>query len=601
MIRIALSIITLLIIASSSAQVYDDYLGAGHSEGIQVTTSSNYQAFGWDEIASGEATLNGAGMDARLMETARFLNQATNGFDNSILEEVADMDYEAWINAQVEEPYVNQHDLMYNIIDEAIEIWVAQGNNEEDYFYPGYQHFQYAWWQTNMTNSDLLRQRVSMALSEILVISLASNLEEHINGVANYQDFLIENAFGNYRDILEDVTMHPIMGVYLSHFNNPLSIDSLNIHPDENYAREIMQLFTIGLYELNTDGSYLLDGNNNPIPTYGINEIKELAKVFTGLGPGGVIDNDFGITEPYFGLTRYLCDFLEPMMMFEPFHEQGPKTLLNGFTIPSGQSGMQDIDMALDHLFDHPNVGPFLARRLIQNMVKSNPTPGYIQRVAEKFNDNGQGERGDMLTVVKAVLLDDEARSCEAINDPEQGKLRSPLQRYSQFSRYADKIGAEDMYWNTGYDFFVNTEMAPFVARSVFNFYLPDFQPNGPIADAGLYAPEYQIHNSRSSIGYINNVNSWTVNWALMYPWENVAPVYLDIYRYEELARDPEVLINEFDRVFTHGQMTEELRTNLRGAMNGFTLLNAGPDYLEYRARLGMYLVMISPDYVILK
>ncbi|NND95214.1 MAG: DUF1800 family protein [Flavobacteriales bacterium] len=600
MMRLTLSMGTLFLIASINAQIYDDYVGAGHADGIEVTTSSNYQAFGWDVIASGDASINGSGLDADIMEATRFLAQSTMGFEAQHLDETLELGIEAWIDAQVDKPYVSQYDRMYEIIEQALELWTAQGNDPEEYFYPGFQHFQYAWWQTNMTNEDLLRQRVAMALSEILVVSLASNLEEHVDGVAVYHDILLENAFGNYRDLLEEVSLSPTMGVYLSHFNNPLNIDSLNVHPDENYAREIMQLFSIGLYELNIDGTYALDVDGDPIPTYGIYEIKELAKIFTGLGPGAVIENIF-VDEPYFGLTRYLCDFTEPMTMYEEFHEPGPKTLLNGFTIPGGQSGMADIQDALDHLFDHPNVGPFIGRKLIQNMVKSNPTPGYIQRVAEAFNDNGQGVRGDMLAVVKAVLLDEEARTCEWIQNPEQGKLIPPFYRYSYFSRNVDKLGPENLYWNVGYSFFENTEQIPFASRTVFNFYLPDFQPNGQIADQELVAPEFQIHNSRTSIGYLNEVTSWTWYWALMYPWDNVEPVFVSFNDYEELARDPEVLINELDRIFTHGQMTEEFRQNLKETMSGFTLFTAGPAYLEYRARLALFMIMVGPDYVILK
>jgi uncharacterized protein (DUF1800 family) len=535
------------------------------------------------------------------MEATRFLAQATMGFDQSHLDELMDLGMQAWVDAQVDKPYVDQYDRMYEIIDQALDLWTAQGNDPEEYFYPGFQHFQYAWWQTNMTNEDLLRQRVAMALSEILVVSIASNLEEHIDGVVDYHDIILGHTFGNYRDLLEDVSLSPTMGVYLSHFNNPLNIDSLNVHPDENYAREIMQLFSIGLYELNEDGTYVLDGQGNPIPTYGINEIKELAKIFTGLGPGEVIDNPYGIDEPYFGLTRYLCDFTEPMAMYDTFHEPGPKTLLNGYTIPGGQSGMADIEDALDHLFNHPNVGPFIGRRLIQNMVKSNPTPGYVQRVAQAFNDNGQGERGDLLAVVKAILMDEEARTCDWIQHPEQGKLISPFYRYSYFARNVEKIGPEDLYWNVGYSFFENTEQIPFVSRTVFNFYLPDYQPNGAIANAELVAPEFQIHNSRTSIGYLNEATLWTWYWSLMYTWEDVDPVFVSVDIYEDLARDPEVLINELDRMYTHGQMTEEFRQNLRETMNGLTLANMGPDYLEYRARLALFMIMIGPDYVILK
>ncbi|NNC83724.1 MAG: DUF1800 family protein [Flavobacteriales bacterium] len=599
--RILYSLSALFLIHSIEAQIYEDYIGAGHSEGVTVTTSSDYQAFGWSQMASGENTIDGSGLDADYMEVTRFLAQSTLGFEEEHVQEVLDMGIEAWIDDQVDRPYVSQRALMWTIIQEALAIWIEDGNDPDDYFYPGFQHFQYAWWQTNMTNEDLLRQRVAMALSEILVVSLASNLEEHVDGVAVYHDILIDHAFGNYRDLLEEVTMSPTMGVYLSHFNNPLTIDSLNIHPDENYAREIMQLFSIGLYELNTDGTFVLDSNQQPIPTYGINEIKELAKVFTGLGPGEVIENDFGVEEPYFGLTRYLCDFSVPMTMYEPFHEPGPKTLLNGYVIPDGQSGIEDIQDALDHLFDHPNVGPFIGRRLIQNMVKSNPTPGYVQRVAEAFNDNGQGVRGDMLAVVKAVLLDEEARTCEWIQHPEQGKLIPPFYRYAYFSRNVDKLSTDANYWNIAYSFFENTEQIPFASRTVFNFYLPDFQPNGPIADADLFGPEFEIHNSRTSIGYLNEATLWTWYWALMYSWENVDPVFVSVDELEDLARDPEVLINELDKTYTHGQMTEEFRENIRSSMELMTLSNMGPDYLSWRARFALFMILIGPDYVILK
>lgn len=587
--------------SQSQSQVYDDYIGAGHSEGILITTSDEFQAFGWDQIATGEASLSGSGLDARHMETTRFLSQATLGFDPSVLDEVMDMDFEAWIDSQVDEPYVDQYDLMFEIIDQALAIWVAEGNDAEDYFYPGFQHLQYAWWQTNMTNTDLLRQRVALAYSEIFVVSILGTLEDHVQGVAEYHDMLIGHAFGNYRDLIEDVTYSPAMGIYLSHYNNPLNIDSLNVHPDENYAREIMQLFSIGLYELNVDGSFVLDVSGNPIATYDNDDIKEFAKIFTGVGPGEVIPNDFGLNDPYFGMNRYLCDFTVPMQVFEDWHEVGPKNLLNGYVIPSGQTGVQDISSTLDHLFNHQNVGPFLARRLIQQFVKSNPTPAYIERVALKFNDNGQGERGDMLAVIKAVLLDEEARTCDWIQDSEQGKLLSPFQRYAYFARHIDKLGPENTYWNVGYDYFQSTEQIPFTARSVFNYYLPDYQPQGEIADADLYAPEFEIHNSRTSIGYLNNVLLWTNWWAMLYAWDTMDPVFVDIGAYEDLARDPEVLINELDRTYTHGQMTEELRANLRTTMAGMTLGNIGDDYLEYRARTALYLIMISPDYVILK
>jgi uncharacterized protein (DUF1800 family) len=194
-----------------------------------------------------------------------------------------------------------------------------------------------------------------------------------------YYDKLLKNSFGNFRTLIEDVTLDVAMGVYLSHLNNPKSDTSENIHPDENYAREVMQLFTIGLFELNLDGSYKLDSNNNRIPTYTQKEIKEFAKIFTGLGLSAVMENPW-IDTAIFGVNFYYADFTKPMRMYDAFHEPGQKVLLNGRIIPEGQTGMKDIKDALDILYNHPNTGPFFAKQLIQRLIKSNPTPGYKER-----------------------------------------------------------------------------------------------------------------------------------------------------------------------------------------------------------------------------
>ena len=582
-----------------SAQYYEDYIGAGHSEGITVTSSSEHQFFGWEEIASGSSTIDGSGMDDRFTETARFLEQATLGVDEDIIAQVAMMDFGDWIDAQRDIPTESIRELMIDIIYEAIDIYVANGGNAEDYFAPGYWHFNYAWWQKNMTNEDLLRQRVTYALSQILVISARGNLEEHVGGMAHYYDALQEHAFGNYRDLLQKVTLHPAMGIYLTHFNNPKTIEDLNIRPDENYAREIMQLFSIGLYELNMDGSLVMDGGE-PVPTYGIPEIKEFAKVFTGLGAGGVTDNPFE-DEPYFGISRYVTDFTVPMAMYEEWHEPGVKNLLYGESTTPGNSGMEDIEEAIDNIFNHPNVPPFIARRLIQHLVKSNPSPGYIERIAQVFADNGEGVRGDLFATVKAILLDEEARTCEWLTDPEHGKLREPMLRYSSFARMIDKFADEGRFWNTGYDFQAATDQAPLGAYSVFNFFLPDFQPSGPLGEADLYGPEYQIHNSRTSLDFINQALLWTNYWPLFYSWEEIDPTFIILGELSEKARDADVLIDYLDKCYVRGQMSEELRANLRTTINGMTGINTGPNFLEYRARTALYLTLISPDYSVLR
>ena len=426
------------------AQVYQDYIGGGHSQGINVLTSDSFDPINVPGIASGDKTINGNGMDARLFETARFLSQATLGANRETIEEAAQMDFEAWMDDQFtlqSESILAATDSAYNT---GFDIFVSNGGDPEEYFGPFFSHFNYGLWHNNMFNEDLLRQRIALALSEIFVISLRTELGEYGDGLGSYYDILLENAFGNYEDIMFDVTMHPMMGRYLSHFNNPLEIAVLNIHPDENYAREVMQLFSIGLNELNIDGSYVLDLNSDPIPTYDNDDIKEFAQVFTGLGPGELMPNPF-FPAPVFGADFYVTDKSFPMTMYDEWHDQSSKQLLNGFVIPANQDGLDDVEMTIGHLFDHNNVGPFVALRLIQNLVKSNPTPDYIERVALKFNDNGAGVRGDMKAVIKAILLDEEARTCAWINESTHGKLREPMVRYFQFARANEKIGA---FWS---------------------------------------------------------------------------------------------------------------------------------------------------------
>jgi len=391
-----------------------------------------------------------------------------------------------------------------------------------------------------------------------------------------------------------------MMGRYLSHFNNPLEIPSLNIHPDENYAREIMQLFSIGLHELNIDGSEVLDAEDNLIPTYDNDDIKEFAQVFTGLGPGAIIENPW-VDEPMFGEIFYLTVRSEPMAMYDEWHDQSSKELLNGFVIPAGQDGMLDIEMTVNHLFNHNNVGPFLALRLIQNLVKSNPSPEYIEKVALAFEDNGNGVRGDMKAVIKAILLDEEARSCAWLNESFHGKLREPMLRYFQYARANDKLAPDDLYWNSGIEFLQLTGQGPLAAPSVFNFFTPSYQPAGDIANAGLVAPEFQIHNSRTSVGFMNSIYVFN-NWALMWNFEEgVENVFINYNELETLAQEPEVLINHLDVVYTNGQLTEETRGIIKETISEITGSNTGQSFLELRVRLALYLIMVSPDYAILK
>lgn len=584
------------------SQEYTDYLGAGHSNGITVTSSSQQSRTDWVETAAAENTINGKGLDARLLETSRFLAQATFGTKRDYIETVAQGTFEDWIDNQFEinSPSIGEQTQI--IYDQALNMFIANGGDPEDYFGPYSLHFQYAWWQANINNEDLLRQRIALALSEIFVISWNSNIADYGVGLGDYYDVLKDNAFGNFRDLLLDITLHPMMGGYLSHYNNPRSFPDQNIHPDENYAREIMQLFSIGLHELNQDGTYQLDENGDRIPTYDNDDIKEFAKIFTGLGAAEVMENPWGVTAE-FGVEFYFAKKDIPLTMYEAWHQPGQKHLLNGLTVPSGQSGMQDINAAIDNLFNHQNVAPFIALRLIQQLVKSNPSPNYISRVSQAFN-NTNGVRGDMKAVIKAILLDEEARNCSWINNPSSGKLIEPMLRYFNVTRQVDLDNDTGIYWNTGWAFFEATKQLPLGAPHVFNFYPPDYVPNNEFAAENLLGPEFKIHNSASSLAYINEVNFWTFPEyvPVLNTWDlGIEDTPLDYESLKYYAKDSEVLVNELDKIFTRGQLSNETKQIIVEAVDPLIGDNESVDFMHYRVKMALYLILISPDYAILK
>ena len=609
-----------------------EYIGAGNDEGITISSSGHINNF------IPENTINGSGMDAKLMEASRLLTQTTMGYNMDDVEHVATMGTEAWIEEQINLPYEKLTPRMYEIWDE-IYGWnidyltkIYQENNpaapitdevleafDGEIFGPWALDFQYTWWEGALSADDQLRRRVAHALSQIMVISMNSTLVDQAESLTGFYDILMEQSFGSYRDLLEQVTLSPAMGSYLSHYNNPKEIPSENLHPDENYAREIMQLFSIGLFELNNDGSRKKDAQGNDIPTYRNSDIGELAKVFTGLGAGGVMENPW-VDNPFFGMDFYIADKLVPMQMFEPFHEPGEKILLGRETIPAGQDGMTDIRQALDFLFNHPNVGPFISRQLIQRLIKSNPTPGYIDRVATVFNNNGQGERGDLRAVIKAILLDDEARSCNDLLSEDNGQLLEPLLRRTQLGsafpmncRFdslhvvnGDTLETapcpETRLWLTGFNEVDLFRQAALASPTVFNFYLPDHQPVGDFADRGLVGPEFKIHDSTTAINYVNSAFVATLwdfygNSGEQEIRPDVGSLSLNTDILLDMLDDPEELYNYLDIVFTRGMLTDETRDILR------TFIDSQPDWVDewLRARGVLMLLLMSPDYTILK
>ncbi len=627
-------LIILSLLALGNMALAQDYFGAGNDSGLNITSSSNSRG------TDAGNTVNGSGMDADIMAMSRFLDQATMGSSRADIEAATLLGYEAWIKRQYEMDISRIQPRIENIWGEMFPWQYARDlkgwkesnpdipltaeiekNIEEDVFGPWAVHFFYGWWENTILAEDQLRQRVAYALSQIIVVSANSDLRDHAESMSSYYDLLLTHAFGNYRDLLMDMTLNPSMGLYLSHYNNPKEVLEEKLHPDENYAREIMQLFSIGLFELNLDGSRKKDVDGSDIPTYNNDDVKEVAKVFTGLAASGVMENPY-VEIPYFGMNWYLADKEKPMTMYEEWHDEGIKKILGDLELPAGQSGMQDIEETIDFLFNHDNTGPFVVRQLIQRLVKSNPSPGYISRVASRFNDNGSGVRGDMKSVITAILMDEEARNCDELQSADNGHLREPILRLTKLAKSFDLNCIKDTlillpsgeykeekvpcqkarYWHNGITDGRQLRQTPVGAPSVFNFYLPDHSPVGGISQAGLVAPEFKIHDATTSINYINQVHGAAFWDFFLFPFdrdlnEDMGVSTIDFVVLTEVAKSHEELLNYLDVQLTHGQLSESTRTNLRDFLDNM------PNWIndDYKARVILFMIMISPDFAIMK
>lgn len=520
-------------------------------------------------LLAGTTTLAGSA-SVTPAEASRFLAQATLGSDWEEIHRTSAIGFEGWLEEQFERPIGRHQPDLDERSRLALEISA--------------EHRRWSWWDQVMRGPDPLRQRIALALSEIFVVSdELGEIAENPLGLANYYDMLLENAFGNYRDLLLDVTLHPVMGVYLSHLKNEKSDPSRGRFPDENYAREAMQLFSIGLYQLEPDGSFVLDGAGKPIPTYDNSDITQFAKIYTGLGFAGT-DHDFHQGQPLWTAS---------MRMYDEYHEPGPKHLLRGTHVPAGQTGMQDIHDAIDNLFEHPSVGPFIARRLIQRLVTSNPSPDYIARVAGAFGDNGHGVRGDMRAVISAILLDPAARQWPDNSDVHQGMLRESFLRRVHLARAFDASNRASGYPISDWGAPVEFSQRPLSSPTVFNFFLPDYQPAGPIVKAGLFAPEFQIITTVTAISSANALRG-QVDGVMNNDSNPLLEVRLDLTDEIGIASNIRALIDRLDLILMYGNMSMPMRSVLLQA------LAQRPSSVE-RARLAVYLISISPEYCVVK
>jgi uncharacterized protein (DUF1800 family) len=425
-----------------------------------------------------------------------------------------------------------------------------------------------------LTHQDQLRQRVAFALSQIFVVSGIEIYEAY--GMADYQNMLLNDALGNFRTLLEDVTLSPVMGHYLDMANNDKTNTTLGTSPNENYGREVLQLCSIGLYELNPDGSQKLDSSGAPIPTYDQDVVIGFSAIFTGWTYAPLAGAASKWTNP--------INYDGVMVPFDNHHETGSKTLLDGLVAPTGQTTTQDLKTALDDIFNHPNVGPFIGKQLIQHLVTSNPSPAYIARVSAVFADNGSGVRGDMGAVVQAILTDTEARGDVPVQS-NSGHLREPALFITAMLRglggQSDGVLPRNAISGMGQPIYT--------APSVFNFYPPSFVLPG----SQTLAPEFSIDNAATALARANFVNTVIMQGGAM-PDPTVTAstgTSIDLSALAAIT-DPNALIAQLNQTLMHGSLSSAASGAMLAAINA-----QSPTDPLAAARTASYLLLTSAQY----
>lgn len=481
-------------------------------------------------------------------------------------------------------------------------------------------------WRDAVQGDAQLRDRMAFALSQILVASTFGGelLQDLPQPMAYYQDVLKRNAFGNYRDLLEEVTYSPAMGHYLTYLGNQKGDPATGRMPDENYAREILQLFTIGLVELNIDGTSVLGADGQPVELYTNADIAGLAKVFTGLDLANAERDD-----PTFDNAEVLNDWNIPLEIFPEAHSTEPKSFL-GTTIPAGTQAEASIDAALDHIMAHPNVGPFVGRQLIQRFTTSNPDPDYVRRVAEVFNRGsytlpngtmiGDGRKGDLAATLSAILLDPDNDLNAALESPTFGKLREPILRFTHWARVAGVDASRPEYTSLVYDTVSPRDLNqhPYRAKSVFNFYRPGYVAPGSQSGArGMTVPELQIVNAASTPGFMNFMTEMTTRTAANaedeeyvlefeeagYPYDSELARRSFVPDYSKelaLAMDPEALVESLNQEMAYGTLSDETLQGVVSAVERVAMDNADDtDGARLRVQYAILMVLASPDYTV--
>jgi len=580
------------------------------STGVTLDRGAGAAAFDGKDVIAGQAGLywNGAlrlrwpaatavASSATAYAASRFLQQATFGPTAAEVQRLSGMSYAAWLNEQFAKPATAD-------MVAAVQAKWALG----DSWRPGGSNYSDRWpaqrfWSLAATAPDPLRRRMALALHEMFVVSQSdSNMWPHSRAYANYLDQLNRLAFGNFRDLLEEVSLSPAMAIFLSHLRNRKEDLTTGRLPDENFAREVMQLFSIGLVELNQDGSVKLGANGKPIDTYSNDDVMALAKVFTGWSwafpDNELTENNFRWKSPVYTVAGDTKVDLQRMKPYPGQHSVAEKKLFAGkpwaVTVPAGAAATTSLRLALDGLFKHPNVGPFVSRQLIQRFTTSHPSPAYIARVAAVFNNNGQGVRGDLKAVLTAILLDSEARAASPAAS--FGKLKEPILRVSQWMRAFDARSATGefmMAWELGSS--LQQALRP---GSVFGYFRPGYVPPGTaFAKTGMTVPEMQIVNESTNAAWVNLAESmagdglgWTGS------ARDVSATYASLAALSAAGRI-DAMVEQINLLLLAGRMSPALKTDILDAVAGV----GGSDAASHsnRARVAVFVVLSSPDFMV--
>jgi len=579
--------------------VYDRGAGALAFDGREV--SAGRSDLPWDGALriTWPESLTPLATTARLQrqQAARLLQQASFGALPGEIEQLAVTGLPAWIDRQLALPasadFVGAVQARYDLGPEH------RPRGAQYHPHQVGHHF----WRHASQAPDQLRARTAFALHQIFMVSQHDDsLWLHARAYASYLDLLNRQAFGNFRDLIEEIALSPAMGLYLSHMRNQKEDPTRGRLPDENFARELMQLFTIGLHELRPDGSVVTDASGRPVETYGNADVMALARVFTGYG-WAFPDSELTEAKLRAGWPDYSADGdrridLQRMKAYPGQHSLLEKRLFAGKpwerSIAAGGSAASDLKIALDTLFNHPNVGPFIGRQLIQRFVTSNPSPAYVFRVSSVFDNNGAGVRGDLGAVVRAILLDPEARRAAGLSSADFGHVREPMVRFVQWARTCGLASAAGT-WRIGNLSSTSNGLgqSPLRSPSVFNFYPPDY----PVAGTSLVGPAFGIHNANTALNRINYLN-YLLFWGgsgASSGVPNAVGTQVNLSAFTADAANAAILVDRLSRL----ALGDVLPTASRNAV--ITAVNAYPgntaDGRLNRVRQAAFLVFASPQY----